>query len=344
MLQDIEILRTGTFTASNGKDVSFTDDDLTRIASNYTPEHHEAPVTIGHPVDNRPAYGWVKALKASGGKLMASLDLTPEFMETVKQGLFKKRSASIYPDLDGKGPYLRHVAFLGAMPPAVKALSDINLKDDGREHLIIDFTEEERKMSWKDLFKKAVDEMPDPEKQVVIMPPPPEVSFSEDDVKRREEEAAKKAREEAALEFAEKARQLEAERDASLHKADATARIDALVKDGKLLPAWVKGGLVELACTLSRADTSAIELSEGKKQPPYDVFMGFLEGLPKQIEFGEVAGKDKDTVQGGAGDKLSALVAGKMKETPRLTYALAFSEVQMEHPELAHEYMTEISG
>lgn len=75
-------------------------------------------------MDNKPAYGWVKSLKASGGTLPASMELAPEFVEAVKQGLFKKRSASIYPDMDGKGSYLRHVAFLVAVPPAVKALAE----------------------------------------------------------------------------------------------------------------------------------------------------------------------------------------------------------------------------
>lgn len=74
MLHDIEILRIGTFTDSSGKDVTFRDEDLERIAANYSPDYHEAPVTVGHPADNKPAYGWVKALRAAGGKLMASIE------------------------------------------------------------------------------------------------------------------------------------------------------------------------------------------------------------------------------------------------------------------------------
>jgi hypothetical protein len=45
----------------------------------------------------------------------------------VKRGLFKKRSISLYPDLT-----LRHIGFLGAMPPAIKGLADIKFRERGQ--------------------------------------------------------------------------------------------------------------------------------------------------------------------------------------------------------------------
>jgi hypothetical protein len=45
----------------------------------------------------------------------------------VNQGLFKKRSISVYPD-----GTLRHVGFLGAQPPALKGLADFAFKDEGK--------------------------------------------------------------------------------------------------------------------------------------------------------------------------------------------------------------------
>lgn len=82
---------------------------------------HEPPAVIGHPQDNAPAYGWVEGLKKQGGLLMAKFkQVEPAFADMVRRGLFKKRSAAFYPD-----GTLRHVGFLGAMPPAVKGLPDV---------------------------------------------------------------------------------------------------------------------------------------------------------------------------------------------------------------------------
>jgi hypothetical protein len=149
--QWISIFRAGTHNAKSGQTVTFSNDQIDQLINNYDPGFHEAPATIGHPADNKPAYGWVESLKRFGDTLYAKFkDLAPSFVEAVKQGLFKKRSVSIYPDLDGKGPYLRHVAFLGAAPPAVKGLADISLSERIRrtmseaQHYSIEFSEPER--------------------------------------------------------------------------------------------------------------------------------------------------------------------------------------------------------
>lgn len=122
-----EVFRTGSQTASNGMTVNITQEHLDRIIRQYNPAWHEAPVVIGHPEYNAPAFGWVEALKREGNVLFAKLkDLVPEFLEMVEKGLFKKRSISLYPDFS-----IRHVGFLGAMPPAVKGLANIKFKEGG---------------------------------------------------------------------------------------------------------------------------------------------------------------------------------------------------------------------
>ncbi len=134
----IEILRTGRFLDSHGRPVEIRPDDLHRIAESYDPALHEAPVVIGHPKDDAPSYGWVRRLVVEGDRLLAELDqLDPAFVELVKAGRYKHRSASLYlpghPNhpRGGKGMYLRHVGFLGAQPPAVKGLRPVQLADDG---------------------------------------------------------------------------------------------------------------------------------------------------------------------------------------------------------------------
>lgn len=121
----IEIFKTGTHTDSGGKTRDWTDKDLEEIAALYKPEIHEAPIVIGHPEHDSPAYGWVESLKVEGGKLLASVkDVADEFKDWVRKGLYKKISIALYPDLG-----LRHVGFLGATPPAVKGLKQAAFGD-----------------------------------------------------------------------------------------------------------------------------------------------------------------------------------------------------------------------
>jgi len=135
---EFEILKTGKFVNSNGKEISFSDEDLQNIANNYDPATSEAPLVIGHPKTNDPAFGWIDSLKVQGDKLIATATkIVPEFLEAVKQGLYKKRSVSLNPDNT-----LRHVGFLGAALPAVKGLADLAFSDSPEEN-IIEFSDAE---------------------------------------------------------------------------------------------------------------------------------------------------------------------------------------------------------
>lgn len=123
----IEVFKAGTHTDASGKTRNWSESDLDQIASSYDPKYHEAPVVIGHPKNNAPAFGWVKQLTKKGKSIYAELgDLAPEFVEWTQKGLYKKRSISLYPN----SMKLRHVGFLGAMPPAVKGLEDIQFSTD----------------------------------------------------------------------------------------------------------------------------------------------------------------------------------------------------------------------
>jgi hypothetical protein len=195
-------------------------------------------------------------------------------------------------------------------------------------------------MNWKDkvksLFTQAVDEIPENASVAVPFTPAP-VQFTEADIKAREEEAAKKAREAAELEFADKMRKIEIEQQVKGHQEAVKTKTQELTSSGKIIPAWIKGGLVQFLEALPWQQEASIEFSEGKQQTPYDYFIGFLEGLPKLVNLSEFAGKDRDISTGGAGEKLSALIQKRMTERS-IPYGQAFSEVQMENPDLALEY------
>ena len=139
--QWIETFKTGTHTDSRGRSKTITTRDLDRMVMNYDSARHEAPLVIGHPQNNAPAYGWVEALKRIGETLyFKARQVVPEFAEMVKCGLFKKRSISIYPD-----GTLKHIGFLGATPPAVRGLKDIaDFSDEERDCFCFEENSEDR--------------------------------------------------------------------------------------------------------------------------------------------------------------------------------------------------------
>lgn len=127
----IEVFRAGTFSPMGGAPVTITDGELQQIASTYDKENYPAPVVIGHPAIDAPAFGWVDKLYVEGGILKATLEGTvAQFADWVKQGLYRKVSICTYLPGSTSNPkpgsfYLRHVGFLGAAAPAVPGLKPV---------------------------------------------------------------------------------------------------------------------------------------------------------------------------------------------------------------------------
>ena len=133
----IEIFRPGRHTDDQGIAHHFSEADVDGMAASYNPALREAPLTVGHPKDNLPAYGWVKAVSRNAAGVLAITphNVEPQFAEMVADKRFPKRSASFYPPQAPNNPtpgkwYLRHVAFLGAQPPAIAGLKDIQFSED----------------------------------------------------------------------------------------------------------------------------------------------------------------------------------------------------------------------
>ncbi|MFB2554028.1 hypothetical protein [Ensifer soli] len=134
-MKSIHLTRAGRHTSNQGAAVTFSDTDLRAIAAAYDPRTHEAPIVVGHPKTDAPAYGWVKKLEARPDGLYAlPRQGNPEFSEIVRSGAYKKVSPAFYPPSSKSNPkpgryYLRHVGFLGAEPPAVKGLNAIQFSE-----------------------------------------------------------------------------------------------------------------------------------------------------------------------------------------------------------------------
>jgi hypothetical protein len=150
----VAILKTGTFRDSEGREQTFTESNLDAIVSKYNPSFHEAPVVIGHPKNNSPAWGWVDSLKRDGQILYAKLkDLVPEFVDMVKKGMFKKRSIAVY-----SNGSLKHIGFLGATPPAVKGLPDYAFSCSYMNESVIEFSDSSVSSSIGDSWAAAATE------------------------------------------------------------------------------------------------------------------------------------------------------------------------------------------
>lgn len=123
------ILRAGSTTSDDGQAIVFSRRDLEATASAYDPSKREAPLTLGKPVHDAPAYGWVRALTvtADGQLMMTVSHVQPEFAAMVNERRFATRAVVFYSPSHPNNPspgvwYLRHIAYMGAqqsMPPVV---------------------------------------------------------------------------------------------------------------------------------------------------------------------------------------------------------------------------------
>lgn len=130
---------------------NYTDADLAATVAAYDPAVHEAPIVVGHPRTDSPAFGWIDSVAAVGEALMGTTkQVSTEFSEWVRQGYWKKRSASFYPPghvdhplgTDSQVYYLKHVGYLGANPPKVKGMPDFEFSEQPEDGLLtIDFGE-----------------------------------------------------------------------------------------------------------------------------------------------------------------------------------------------------------
>ncbi|WP_323790121.1 hypothetical protein [Thalassovita sp.] len=128
----IEVFRPGTFTPMSGDPITYSAADLKAMADAYDPETAPAPIVVGHPDTDAPAFGWVDGFEydAQADRLFANVnEIEPQFAELVKAGRFKKVSMSFFAPQQGHNPvpgawYPKHVGFLGAAAPAVSGLKN----------------------------------------------------------------------------------------------------------------------------------------------------------------------------------------------------------------------------
>jgi hypothetical protein len=289
---------------------------------------------LGHPADDAPAYAWVKRLRRAGHSLWAQLEkVDPLFEALLRAGRFAQRSVALYTHFPATGgPYLRHLGFLGAAPPAVKGLAPVRFADAACVTFAFDEQLSEVEMSEpKPKLEGFLDHLRaffTPEPSSTVIPPAPsgvEGSEAEDRAEGpafSERLAALEQRLEALTAGTPAApeKQTEPEESRSLSRAEARdARepianfVESLRARGRFPPAYERWGVADFMERLAAADAAegtdknvcptaaednAVILSEAKDRdevaPPGLLawFQEFLTRLPAVIEFQELGGHE----------------------------------------------------
>lgn len=309
----IDVCRTGTWRDNSNREVEVTEATLEALVAGY-PSQDPAPVVVGHPATDAPAWGWVDGLRRVGDRLQARFrDIAPAFRSAVEEGRYAGRSIAI------AGGQLRHVGWLGGRAPAVPGLAptrfsaapdqvvEFTVADDGtlampsalgwalrtladivrgfREDIIAEKgieAADERIPSWRiDELLRAAEDVNEP-----TLSTPEEPSVPPDNPDHQPD----------AAELAARAARLD-EREARLAASEriraADAALEAHVEAGRVLPAE-RAGLAALLASLPADDTTiAFAAAEGGgdvQEQPRAVLERFLGALPKRVDYDERGG------------------------------------------------------
>jgi len=327
----IHAFSAGEHITAAGHKVSITAEDLNASAQAYNPELHEAPIVIGHPSGEAPAYGWIESFAVQGNDFIAHpTQVNSDFAELNNSGAFKKRSMSFYHPENKSNPapgvwYPRHLGFLGAQPPAVKGLRDFNFQEDDGDSITIEFGEWEDRVEagmFRSLrewilakFGKEEADAAIPgwdvdmlhEDAVQPKKEEPTPVFSEnnptEDTMTPEEKAAAQAELETqkasldtqAAEFAEREKVL-AKREQAAHRTTCAEFTESLVADGKVLPVH-KDNLIEFMASLEHVETVEFGEGDGKSaKTPLQFMQDYLTAQPKVVAFGEHDQSDGESI------------------------------------------------
>lgn len=311
----VEIFRPGRLIDDAGVARDFTAADVARMAEVYDPAKREAPLTIGHPEHNLPAYGYALRLGVSDtGRLVMDTHQVPvQFAEIVEAGRFKKRSACFYPPGHPNNPtpdawYLRHVAFLGAQPPAVDGLADIKFSE-GDTDGVVQFSEEsiDPPTQEQDMSKELQDQLDAAKKK----------ADDEEAARKRAETEAQQAKNQLA-QFAEAQRTQRHAAFVSFAEAQVeAARLRKQDKD-------------PLVAALERlADGEVVSFAEGDSTRKVDLaqwLQGVVSAAPQLVSFGEFAPGQLQGAERGSGKGMSDADVDKLAKQYAAKNSVSYAE------------------
>ena len=302
-MKAIHFFYKGTHTDMNGNTLNFAQSALHEMQESYDPALHEAPLVIGHPDNDAPAFGWVESIEATDeGAFANPKQVEPKFAQIVSEGRYKKISAAIFMPWAKQNPvpgkhYLKHIGFFGGATVALKGLKPIEFQGEDKDVAVIEcdvslFSDNRSKEPMADDATKAALEAENTRLKAEL-----------EANKQKQQQTANFAEKQAELELIElelKRQQTAINTKALAAKRDSIAAfvgsfIDKGGKnEGKLLPRH-REPLIQVMMQLDKADT--LKFGEGvPEQNPQHWMKGFLtevlDGEPAKVAFGEKAPAD----------------------------------------------------
>lgn len=301
----IHALRPGTWPAAPA-DLSVDAAQIAATAGAYDPQRYHAPVVIGHPDNDDPAWGWVDAASADERGLWLDVRLLPEMAQLVRAHRYRAVSVSLWTPAAAGNPApgvwsLKHLGFLGAVPPAVKGLDPVRLAAADAAACIT---------TLSDMEETAMTEQVDTAR----------LAEREQQLAERDRTLAERDRT-----ISERERRLD-EREQQLRRQGFERDLDAHVGAGRVLAAD-RPGLVALMERL--ADAPAVTLADAGEQPALELLRGFIARLPARVDLSErAAGAGAGAAAGAA----FAAPGGATVEPERLAVHQRALAHQSAHP------------
>lgn len=281
----LEIFRPGTFKSVEGQSISFSDADVKATVAAYDIAKHKAPLVIGHPKMDDPAYGHAVSLSLGRNNVVLAepANVDPAFADAVNNERYDSISASFWSPTNPRNPvpgvwYVRHIGFLGAVPPAVPGLKQPSFADaDDTDLITINFADSQEQPMLTPEQKAEL------EKQ--------QQKLKDDQASFADQQAAAKKRED---ELAAREKAL-ADKEAKAREEEISSFAEDLVKSGKLLPGE-KAGLVAVLTNIAKDHTVSFADGDGKtvSQDAGEVLRGFLTNLPPRVDFAEHSAAEQD--------------------------------------------------
>jgi hypothetical protein len=357
----IDVFKAGTNTDSKGTVSTFTRADLDEIVANHA--LGAAPAVLGHPKDNDPAFAWTEDVKREGDLLFVKFkDVNPAFDAGVENGAYRNRSVRLSRD-PVHGLRLRHVGWLGAMPPAIDGLST-NFSDDGdymefaapyasrtawaldsigsmfraiREMVIADKGVEEADRVLPNYQIDSVESAVADLRNEAEANSNSNFSHGDENMITQEQhdaavaKAKKEATDEATRNFTaqvnesqKRADKVEAER----REERISAQIEGWKKEGKVLPSEV-AGLSEFMTNLETApQTFEFAAADGVtvKKTASDWFVDFMKAQPKKIALGDKTGHEADNNSDQSATQLSVKIQEYMNAQEAKGITVSYAE------------------
>ncbi len=296
-MNKIKIFKAGKHTSMEGDTIDYTPEMLQACVASYSENLHQAPLVLGHPKHDDPAYGWVDKLELDKDNTLWAYvkQVDASFAESVNAGRYNKVSASFYlpdsPQNPVKGSlYLRHLGFLGGQVQGIKGLGSVQFAEN--ENGTASFSEtfdnktSDDKSSKID-FATALSFL---QKYIKDDPSQLDSVLSRLNAQKNNAKDAEKSEREKALEqqLADLQKKIADEKKAQ-QASEIQDFAEQLVKSGQL-PPKLKTQVVEVM-TAGTAHTASF--SEGGEQSFTDALKKLLSELPQNASFAEFDKKNR---------------------------------------------------